>query len=246
MQTTDEHIINKFREMIENRYVYHDLKKRFDLPPTITEEVIEEIKTYFLDTIYPHASERKKLEVAFKDLAGYVHSPKKIWGLFGDMARALFKFGRHFMQALKAGMDSLHSFMGAKKFEESMARIANQNGIVPPMSDEDFEETLYQLPREEIEQFIADVKSLFGAMVNTVLLKKTIDILQHVIETMESKPHVFPKEDVDGIKLGKELLSRGYVIFSKYDEATKQAIVNFIYQNEMWFIDEVYRKKEGK
>jgi hypothetical protein len=102
------------------------------------------------------------------------------------------------------------------------------------------------LPREEIEQFINDVKSLFGAMVNTVLLKKTIDILQHVIETMENKPDVFPKEDVDGIKLGRELLSRGYVIFVKYDEPTKQAIVNLIFQNELWFIDEVYRKKEAK
>ncbi len=232
--------------MIENRYVYSDLKQRFDLPPSITEEVIEEIKTYFLDTIYPHASERKKLETAFKDLADYVHSPRKIWSLFGDMARALFKFGRHFMQALRAGMDSLNSFMGAKNFEQSMAAIANKNGIVPPMTDEDFEETLYQLPREDIEKFIQDVKHLFGAMVNTVLLKKTLDILQHVIETMENKPDVFPQADVDGIKLGKELLQRGYTIFSKYDEPTKNAIVDFIYKNEMWFVDEVYRKKEGK
>ncbi|MBK9330787.1 MAG: hypothetical protein IPM95_16135 [Sphingobacteriales bacterium] len=246
MQTTDEHIINKFREMIENRYVYSDLKQRFDLPPSITEDVIEEIKTYFLDTIYPHASERKKLETAFKDLADYVHSPRKIWGLFGDMARALFKFGRHFMQALRAGMDSLNSFMGAKNFEQSMAAIANKNGIIPPMTDEDFEETLYQLPREDIEKFIHDVRSLFGAMVNTVLLKKTLDILQHVIETMEHKPEVFPQADIDGIKLGKELLQRGYSIFSKYDEPTKNAIVDFIYKNEMWFVDEVYRKKEGK
>lgn len=246
MQTTDEHIINKFREMIEKRYEYTALKQRFEIPPAITEDVILEIKNYFLDTIYPHAAERKKLEAAFKDLADYVRSPKKIWGLFGDMARALFKFGRHFMQALRAGIDSLNSFLGAKKFEQSMADIANKNGIAPPMTDADFEDTLYQLPREDIEKFINDVKNLFGAMVNTVLLKKTMDILQHVIETMERKPGTFPQQDVEGIKLGKDLLQRGYSIFSKYDEPTKKAIVDFIYKNEMWFIDEVYRKKEGK
>jgi hypothetical protein len=244
MKTTDEHIINKFRDMIEKRYEYSALKQRFEIPPAITEEVIMEIENYFLTTIYPPAVERKKLEDAFRNLANYVRSPKKIWGLFGDMARALFKFGRHFMQALRAGMDSLNSFMGAKKFEQSMAEIANRNGIVPPMSDEDFEDTLYQLPREEVEKFISDVKSLFGAMVNTQLLKKTLDILQHVIDTMERSPQTFPKEDVDGIKLGRELLKRGYDIFSKYDERTKQAIVDFIYKNEMWFIDEVYRRKE--
>lgn len=245
-ETKDYHIIEKFREMVRKRYQYEDLRTRFVLPEAITEEVIKEVENYFLKTIYPPAEERKALEEAFNDLADYVRSPKKIWGLFGDMARALFKFGRHFMQALKAGMDSLNSFVGAKNFEASMAEIANKNGILPPMSDEDFEDTMYQLPREEVEKFINDVKSLFGAMVNTILLKKTLDILTHVIETMEHKPQTFPKADVDGIKLGQSLLQQGYDLFSKYDEPTKKLIVEFIFKNEMWYIEEVYRKKEEK
>lgn len=245
-ETKDYHIIEKFREMVEKRYDFEALKKRFDLPPAITEEVIDEIENYFLSTIYPPAPERKELEEAFKDLAAYVKQPKKIWNLFGDMARALFKFGRHFMTALKAGMDALDSFMGAKNFETSMAEIANKNGILPPMSDEDFEDTMYQLPREDIEKFIKDVKSLFSAMVNTTLLSKTLSILEHVIQTMENKPNVFPQKEVDGIKLGKQLLQKGYDLFSKYDEETKQHIVDFIFKNEMWYIEEVYRKKEEK
>ena len=245
-ETQDYHIIEKFREMVEKRYDFEGLKARFDLPPSITEEIIDEIENYFLTTIYPPVQERKELEEAFSDLAAYVRQPRKIWNLFGDMARALFKFGRHFMTALKAGMDALDSFMGAKNFEASMTVIANKNGIRPPMSDEDFEDTMYQLPREEIEKFIKDVKSLFGAMVNTTLLSKTLGILDHVIQTMEKKPDVFPQKEVDGIKLGKQLLQKGYDLFSKYDEETKQHIVAFIFKNEMWYIDEVYRKKEEK
>jgi len=246
MQTKDEHIINKFREMIYKRYNYEDLKKRFDLPPTITPEVIQEIKAYFLTVIYPPAVERKQLEAAFKNLGSYVRSPAKIWGLFGDMARAIFKFGRHFMAALRAGMDSLNSFVGAKNFEASMAEIANRNGIQPPMTDEEFEDTLYQLPRSEVEKFIKDVRHLFEAMVNTDLLKKTLEILDHVIQTMERKPQTFPKEDVDGIRLGRGLLQKGYDLFSTMDEKTKKDAVHLIYENEMWFMDEVYKKKGGK
>lgn len=245
-ETQDIHIINKFREMVEQRYNYEDLKKRFTLPPQITEEIIREIHNYFLSSIYPPAEKRKELEEAFKNLAHYVRQPRKIWGLFGDMARAIFKFGRHFFQALKAGMDSLDTFVGAKNFEYSMAQIANKNGIKPPMTDEDFEDCLYQLPRHDVEKFIHEVKNLFGAMVNTALLKKTLDILDHVIQTMEKHPNVYPKEDVDGIRLGKGLLEEGHRIFSKYDEPTKKAIVDFIYQNELWFIDHVYKKKEEK
>lgn len=243
--TQDTHIIEKFREMVAKRYLYSDLKLRFSLPDSITEEVVSEIKDYFLTTIYPPAQERKELEEAFRDLAAYVKQPRKIWNLFGDMARAIFKFGRHFIAALKAGMDSLDSFLGAKNFEESMAEIANKNGIKPPISDEDFEDTLYQLERSQIETFIKDVKNLFGAMVNTALLKKTLDILDHVTHTMESKPNVFPAKEVEGIKLGRSLLAKGYDVFSKYDEPTKQAIVDFIYKNEMWYVDYVYKKKEG-
>ena len=246
MQTKDEHIINKFREMIEKRYNYDELKQRFEIPSSINEQTIEEVKNYFLNTIYPPATERKQLEDAFRNLAEYVRSPKKIWGLFGNMAGAIFKFGRHFMAALKAGFGALDSFMGAKNFENAMAEIANKNGILPPISDDDFEETMYQLPREEIEKFIGNVKGLFGAMVNTVLLKKTLAILDNVIETMEKKPTTYPSADVDGIKLGRGLLEKGYELFSKYDEPTKLAIVEFIFKNEMWYIDSIYHRKEEK
>jgi hypothetical protein len=62
---------------------------------------------------------------------------------------------------------------------------------------------------------------------------------------MEEKPKVFPKKEVDGIKLGKSLLEKGYDLFSKYDENTKQEIVEFIYKNELWYVEHIYRKKEG-
>jgi len=242
--TEEHHIIEKFREMVAKRYDYNELVKRFEVPPSITPDVIEDVKSYFLGTIYPEPAERQRLERAFGNLAGYIKQPKKIWGLFGNMASALFKFGRHFMQALKAGFASLDSFVGAKKFEQGMADIANKNGIKPPMTDEEYEDCYYQLDRTEIQQFIDDVKSLFGAMVNTPLLLKTIAILDDVIVTMEKHPKTYPQEDVEGIKLGRSLLYRGYELFSKYDETTKQIMVDIIYRNELWYVDYVYKKKE--
>lgn len=244
---TGEHdIIDKFREMVVKRYEYEGIKQRFDLPPSITPEVINDVKDYFLGTIYPDFQERQKLEYAFGNLANYIKQPKKIWGLFGNMAGAVFKFGRHFIQAFKAGFASLDSFVGAKKFEQNMADIANKNGFKPPISDEEYELCYYQLERSDIIQFINDVKSLFAAMVNIPLLLKTIDILDNVAETMLKHPNVYPAEDVKGIRLGRDLLHRGYVLFSKYDETTKQLMVDIIYKNEMWYVDYIYRKEEDK
>jgi hypothetical protein len=242
----DDDIINKFREMIDKRYDYADLQQRFTLPPSVDETVVAEIKDYFLNTIYPEASERRKLEEAFAELAGYMRQPRKIWGLFGNMAAAVFRFGRHFVAALRAGMAALDSFIGAKKFERSMAELANKLGIEHPMTDDGFEECLYQLPREEVENFIHDVKGLFGAMVNTTLLEKTLHILDNVVITMEKHPHTYPGADVDGIRLGRALLQRGYDIFIKYDEPTRMALVDLIARNELWFVEQVYLKKEAR
>lgn len=245
LKTEDIHIINKFREMVDKRYDYDAVKLRFELPPTIDDTVIKDIKNYFLNTIYPEATQRKALEEAFKGLANYIRQPKKIWGLFGNIASAVFKFGRHFMTALKAGFSALDSFVGAKNFEAHMVEVANKNGIVPPMSDEDFADCLYQLDKEEVEKFISDIKSLFEAMINTELLHKTLEILDTVIITMKNKPHVYPKEDIEGILLGRSLLQQGYDLFQKYDEPTKKKIVELIYQNEIWFVNDVFKRREN-
>lgn len=245
MLTREEDIINKFREMVSKRYEYHALKERFHLGDEVTEEMILGIKNYFLNTIYPEASRRKDLEDAFRGLAEHMQQPRRIWGLFGNMAGAVIKFGRQFITALRSGFSALDSFVSAKKFESSMMDIANKNGITMPMSDEDFEDCIYQLEREEVENFISHVKSLFEAMINTKLLEKTIYILDNVAATMRHKPQLYPPSDVDGILLGKSLLQEGYNLFSKYDESTKKMIVEIIYKNEMWAIEEIFSKREN-
>ena len=245
-QIKEIHIIEKFREMVNKRYQYEDLKKRFDLPTNVDERVINDVKEYFLGTIYPDFDERQRLESAFGNLASYMRQPRKIWGLFGNMTAAVFKFGRHFFQAFKAGLASLDSFLGAKKFEQNMAEIANNNNIHPPISDEEYEKCYHLMEKSEIQKFINDIKSLFGAMVNTPLLLKTLEILDNVVETMERKPHIYPKEDIEGILLGRSLLYRGYELFSKYDEDTKQKMVEIIYQNEIWYMNYIFERKDFK
>lgn len=238
---TDNDIINKFREMVAKRYEFEGLKERFEMPANIDAAVIEEIKTYFLDSIYPEASKRKELEDAFAGLGSYVRSPRKIWGLMGNMSKAIFKFGRQFPTAMKAGISGLEAFMGAKKFEADMVENAKKLNV-EVLDDENFEKVMASLPKKDIERFISDVKKLFKIMTNTSLISKTIAILDNVVETMKKKPNVYPQKEVDGILLGKDILVNGYDLFSKYDEPTKQLMVDVIYRNEIWNTDNVFEK----
>ena len=74
------------------------------------------------------------------------------------------------------------------------------------------------------------------------LIDKTIHILDNVVDTMRSKPRIYPQKEVDGILLGRDILQSGFDLFSKHDEATRQFMVEFIYKNEMWFTDYVFEK----
>lgn len=241
-KVTDNDIINKFREMVTKRYEFEDLAERFDLPPNIDASVISEIREYFLDSIYPEAHKRKELEEAFVGLGSYVRSPRKIWGLLGNMTRAIFQFGRQFPAALRAGMSALDAFMGAKQFEADMVKHAHMHSASPDLTDEQYEKLMAELPRSEVEQFINDVRKLFKIMTNTVLIEKTIHILDNVVETMRHKPNIYPKGEVDGILLGRSILENGFELFSKYDEGTKQLMVEYIFRNEMWYTDYVFNK----
>lgn len=239
---TEADVINKFRDMVAKRYEYKALSRRFDLPPSITEQVIEEIKVYFLDSIYPEAQKRKELEEAFAGLGDYVRSPRKIWGLLGNMSRALFKFGRQFPLALRAGMNGLEAFMGAKSFESDMVHQAHLMVLRDEITDDDFEQLMARLPKRDIIHFINDVRKLFKIMTNTVLIEKTIEILDNVVETMRHKPHIYPAGEVDGILLGRSILQGGHDLFSKYGESEKQLMVEYIFKNEMWYTDHVFER----
>lgn len=239
---TEADIINKFREMVSKRYEYKQLNERFNLPAEINETVIKEIETYFLASIYPEATKRKELEDAFAGLGSYVKSPRKIWGLLGNMSKALFKFGRQFPTALKAGMSGLDAFLGAKKFEAEMVVQAESMNISAPISDEDFERVMSKIPKKDIEAFIEDVRKLFKIMTNTTLIEKTVAILDNVADTMRHKPNIYPQKEVDGIMLGRGILKDGYDLFSKYKEDTKQLMVETIHKNEMWNSATVYEK----
>jgi hypothetical protein len=238
--TEQHHIILKFREMVTRRYQYEDLKLRFPLPPTIQPEVIADVQSYFLECLYPAPEDREGLENAFLHLGRYVRQPQKIFGIFGNLTGALFKFGRHFLHALKAAFGALDAFLGAKKFEQQMVIIANRKGIVPPLSDQDFEDCMADINRQEFEQFIENVVGLFSLMMHSELRKKTICILDDVIATMHRKPHVYPPHDIEGITLGRSLLKRGDEIFSQYDENTRKDILEIVTKNEQWYLSKVY------
>ena len=238
----EDHLIDKYRQIIAERYNYVKLTEYKPLPEGMTEQMVDEIRGFFLESIYPEPTKRHELDDAFAQLQNYIHQPAKVWGILGNLTAAIFKFGTMLPAALKTGMVSLEAFTAAKSFEHTMLRAAREADYDVPLTNEQFLEILSKLPRQQLDSFAKDVGRLFRSMADTRLLSKTIEIMQDVIKQMESKPRLYTKDEIDGIKMGLNIMKEGYALFKEYPEKTKDQMVDYIVDREMQFIDEIYFK----
>ncbi len=242
----EDHLIDKYRQIIAERYNYAKLTAYKPLPEGMTEQMVDDIRNFFLESIYPEPAKRHELDEAFAQLQNYIHQPAKVWGILGNLAAAIFKFGTMLPAALKTGMVSLEAFTAAKNFEHTMARAAKDAGYDVPLTNEQFIDCLSKLPRHQLDSFAKDVGRLFRSMADTRLLSKTIEIMEDVIKKMESKTRLYTKAEIDGIKMGINIMKEGHTLFIQYPEKTKEQMVDYIVDREMQFIDEIYFKhREG-
>jgi hypothetical protein len=237
------HLINKYRDLISERYEYDKIMEMPGLPPALTPEVVKPLRQYFLDNLYPDSKTRAKLDAAFTELENYVMHPAKVWDLLGNLTSAIFTFGLQFPAALRAGLISLEAYTSAKHFENTLLSAAMENRYTIPLTDEQFYNCLTTIPKPDLEKFIAEVSHLFRSFTNTVLLGKTITIMHDVIERMRSKPEMYGPNEVEAIELGLNIMQKGHDLFMDYDDEMKENILQFIARNEQQFLDSLYNEK---
>ena len=239
------HLINKYRALIAQRYTYDAIKDNPDVPSDITQGVVDALRYYFLEDLYPEPVQREKLDAAFKQLGHYVTQPAKVWGLLGNITLAIIRFGRQFPTALRAGLTALEAHNSANKFENTLLRGAIERGFSIPVSDEQFLHCITDLPFQQVESFILDLERLFAAFTNTQLLGKTISIMQGVLAEMKKKDHLYGPTEVEAIRLGLNIMQTGYDLFKDYDEQLKKDILFFVTSSERKFLKEIYAGHAG-
>ncbi|MBK7149791.1 MAG: hypothetical protein IPH78_13515 [Bacteroidetes bacterium] len=236
------HLIEKYRESIYKRYDYKKIKKDPMLPEGFDEKVANELRTFFLDSLYSSPQEREKLDAAFSQLESYVNNPSKITGVIGNLAAAIFQFGFHLPAAIKTGIDTLQTHTAARKFEQALYQNALDRKYKAPLTDEQFNECMAALPEDQVEHFIKVLVDLFNHISDDVIMEKTIHILEDVLKRMKERNDLYGKDDLDAIQLGISILSSGRNLLLKYDNSLKQGIVEFVKHSELKFMRELRRK----
>ena len=237
-----DEIIIGYRGVVNNRYQYQKLKQQYDLPKTITEVDIENIKNYFLTYIYPDLERRKGLNEAFESLDHFIKNPRILLNLLKDSLTLLFTHGRYLPKILYAGLKAIKSFRAATKFENSLVSSALENKIKPSYTEDKIQELIQQLPFDEIEEFIASTESLFLIVHDTVLVNKVKEIMVFLISRMKKKTNLFSKTDIQAVTIGMEMIEEGEALLNSLTDEDRAIVIQYITKIERDYLENLFEK----
>ncbi len=236
-------VVDRFRTVIAQRYEFDFLQSRVSLPASVTRDWVHAMRDYFLTYIFPESKKRHQLEAAFASLRQYLGSPKKMLPLTGDMFKAIFKFGPQFGRAMKTAFHGLRAFQRAKGFEQTLVAYAEKQRLDNNFDEKQFRALLQAVPEEEARNFVVNMRALLEAFLDEKLMSKGEDILRHIYEKMQSRPEIYPAEDVAAIEMGLDIIAEGQKLFLAQPEDVREKAVEVILENENLFLDELYNSR---
>jgi len=232
-------VILGYRNVIKEKYDYQNLKKRSDIPSAYTEEVASKIKNYFLNYSYPEPKKRQELNEAFQSLDNYLKNPEKLMRLVIDSASIVFKYGKHLPKILNAGIKALKAFRRASKLESGLVKNAVLSKQKAPYSNQQINDLIAELSQEQLEEYMSSIYNLFNILCDTELMLKIKKILSLLIGKMEKRPAIYTVKDVNGIKIGQEIIVEADAIFNNIKGKKQQQIFDFIMKMEKEILEVV-------
>lgn len=244
MHTLKDEVLNEiiigYRKIISERYEYKSLKKKYRFPNTINEGVVNEIKDYFLEYIYPNLERRSELDEAFEILENYIKSPQKLISILKSSIKLVFMHGKYLGKILNAGLQAMHSFKSATRFENSLVDTAIEKGIVPPYNTSKINSLICFLSRKEIDDFIENTEELFEIMYNKILVKKIKEVIGFLIAEMKAQPKLFLPKEIKGLEIGLEMITKGEKMLDKLTKEDQKVLIQFIVKIENDNLDELF------
>lgn len=236
-----EQIIIGYRNVIEERYQYHKLKHHYNFPETINENVINNIKNYFLTYVYPDIEQRKELNEAFSSLDDFIKHPEKLLNLVIDSMKLIFSHGRHLPKIFNAGLKAMKSFRGATKFENNLAKKAIKTKVKPPYSIDKINSLIILLPHKDIEEFMANTETFFNIIYDKILVEKIKEIIAFLIIKMKKKPNVFSKKEITGLELALITISKGEELLNQLNEEDQEILISSVLKIEKDNLDQIFK-----
>lgn len=235
-----ENIVEGYRNTISERYQYQKIKEKYEIPNSVTERTVNDLRQYFLDYVYPDFSQRAALNEAFDSLDDYTKNPQKLVGILKDAIKLVFRYGIHLPKILNAGLNAMNTFKSATNFENNLVNEAIKNDMVAPYDLEKIEALIKKLSRKDIEDFMKTSETLFEVLHDKALIKKIKEVIQFIIVVMKKKKGAYSANQIKGIEIGLEMITEGDKIFNTLLKKDQQKFVALILEIERDNLDSIF------
>lgn len=237
-------IIIAYRNLIDVRYDYKNLKKRIDLPKAYSKEKSILFKEYFLNYLYPLPEKRKTLNEAFESLDNYIKHPKKLFRIVINSSSIIYKFGSYLPKIFNAGIKALLAFRNTSKFEKILVEQAILHEFKAPYSIYEIDKLIKTLPSKDIQDYMKNFENLFDIIRDEKLVSKILKIINHIIKTMKNSPNLYTNVEVKGLEMGHEIIIAGKKLFNDLEKKDQLEIFNFILKMESEILGLPFSKKK--
>lgn len=207
-------IIDVYREQLRLRYLPENCR-RFKELKAISDAKLDALRDYFLECIYPSSEERDRLDEAFDRMGDIIKSPARLMPLMTIALRSVWKLGRMFPSAVAAGRNTLQAYLETRRIEGKLMDYAQRNRLKPEDvgGHDAIAQMVADLPEEEMLKFRGEILTLFHHLSNVRLIEATVEIMDNSKALMEARPDLYHDEELAGMTLGHDILSRGLQLF---------------------------------
>ena len=233
-------IIEGHRQVIRERYDPDRLIQEYGLPPSFTKDRIEALRTFFLEHVYPNTEKRKALDDAFESLDNYIKDPGKLLRILMDSGSLLFRYGRHLPGILKAGLKAMKSFRAATLVESRLTQMAEEHDMAGPFSVKQVRDLMTLLPKEEMLQMVNHGTAMNELLFDKDLIKNILKIVNHLISKMERRPNIYGDKEINGMKIGRDLILHTDGLFRQFSHSEQRFLVDLIERVELDDVESLY------
>jgi len=233
----EDAVISANRRSIEVRYDDSNLERLAglnQLPP----ESVRDIRSFFLDRLYPAPEKRRELDEALSRLGDVLRSPRKMLHVTGASLGSIFKLGGMFPRAASAGFHTLEVYLDIRRIEKQAVAFAREKNWSPEdlAREANFSLLMADLPEKNVLHFRRELLKLFKSLADTELLKATIRILDDSGRVMRTENNLFTPQELQGLELGRELLAAGLHLYDRLRPEQIELVIRGVEQTETdWY-----------
>jgi len=240
-------IILFFREELDKRYHMEHLQEipsiaQEGLLEGVTQEMIDRVKGFFREVLYPEGEERYKRDKSIEKVMALLNNKARLMVLLPSLPGILFRHGGALVSATQAGSSVLSAYRFSSKIEaravENLEEICEEKEVQieesVPIPSSMFRRAFSGVPRDWSEKMMSHLIELTKLGMHHGTVDATKEVLTQLRESLSSE------EERQAIDHALWVLQRLEEEVRHHNRVTMKRLLRIIELSETQYLEDLY------